>query len=260
MSLPEEVLKKFVDNAVIKAYKPAEMIVRVGEETVDHIVIVISGECFVETKVALDYYKLRDGRFLLDLPSATRPDLQRYRTHLASPVPHGTQASTTCSSRTMITPSPNMSSNVSSATYYTGSTSLSNRSSNTSGRSVARISEEGAVSRYRQYFSNDVKSVSSKLYHLCLRRIGPQEYFSVSDFIFKNRCNVGPVKKCECLLLPKILFTRFNMMPVLEEMSATELCRTLSIEEAFEGFLRRRHWELYKKRLVADILKKKSNR
>ena len=55
------------------------MIVRVqGEETIDNVAIVMSGECFVETQVSLDYYKLNDKRFLLDLPSASRPDLQRY--------------------------------------------------------------------------------------------------------------------------------------------------------------------------------------
>ena len=54
------------------------MIIKVGEETVDHIVIVISGECVVETPVSLDYYKLKDKRFFLDLPSSTRPDIQRY--------------------------------------------------------------------------------------------------------------------------------------------------------------------------------------
>ena len=56
-----------------------QMIIKVGEETVDHIVIVISGECVVETPVSLDYYRLQDKRFLLDLPSNTRPDIQRYR-------------------------------------------------------------------------------------------------------------------------------------------------------------------------------------
>ena len=57
----------------------SQMIIKVGEETVDHIVIVMSGECVVETPVCLDYYKLQDKRFLLDLPSSTRPDIQRYR-------------------------------------------------------------------------------------------------------------------------------------------------------------------------------------
>ena len=57
----------------------SQMIIKVGEETVDHIVIVMSGACVVETPVCLDYYKLQDKRFLLDLPSSTRPDIQRYR-------------------------------------------------------------------------------------------------------------------------------------------------------------------------------------
>ena len=53
------------------------MIIKVGEEKVDHVMIVMSGECFVETEVVLDYYKLTDGRFLLDLPSSARPDISK---------------------------------------------------------------------------------------------------------------------------------------------------------------------------------------
>ncbi|XP_063687372.1 uncharacterized protein LOC134820726 isoform X2 [Bolinopsis microptera] len=244
-ALPEDILKKFVDNAVIKDYKPAEMIIKVGEETVDHIVIVISGECVVETPVSLDYYKLKDKRFFLDLPSSTRPDIQRYissdKRIFAQTQGHS------CSSRIMSTPTKSSSS------------SCSRNSDGDRPYATAQLEEE-AVSRYRDYFRNDVKSVTSRQYHLILRRIGPKEYFSVSDFIAQNKCNVGAEKKVECLLLPKILFQRFNMLSVLEDMAAIELGSTLTVEEAFERFLRRRHWEMYKKKIVSDVLKKMSNR
>merc|ERR1719204_312541 len=247
-SLPEDILKKFVDNAVIKDYKPAEMIIKVGEETVDHIVIVIPGECVVETPVSLDYYRLQDKRFLLDLPSSTRPDIQRFLSRQLTPLQSSVPKERRIFSQTQ------------------GDTSSC--SSRTSGHSddeadrpyqTAQITDE-SVSRYREYFRNDVKSVSSRQYHLILRRIGPKEYFSVSDFITKNKCNVGAEKKVECLLLPKILFQRFNMLSVLEDMAAIELGSTLTVKDAFERFLRRRHWEMYKKKLVSDVLNKITDR
>merc|ERR1719204_1221542 len=167
-SLPEDILKKFVDNAVIKDYKPAEMIIKVGEETVDHIVIVISGECVVETPVSLDYYRLQDKRFLLDLPSSTRPDIQRFLPKERRIFSQTQGDTSSCSSRT------------------------SGHSDDEADRpyQTAQITDE-SVSRYREYFRNEVKSVSSRQYHLILRRIGPKEYFSVSDFITKNKCNVA---------------------------------------------------------------------
>ena len=43
-------------------------------------------------------------------------------------------------------------------------------------------------------------------------------------------------------------------------MAAIELGSTLTVKEAFERFLRRRHWEMYKKKLVSEVLNKMSDR
>jgi len=43
-------------------------------------------------------------------------------------------------------------------------------------------------------------------------------------------------------------------------MGAIELGSTLTVKDAFERFLRRRHWEMYKKKLVSDVLNKITDR
>ena len=55
------------------------MIIRSGDVKLDHVIIVMSGECHVETPVMLNYYKLNGGKFLLDLPTVKRPDISRIR-------------------------------------------------------------------------------------------------------------------------------------------------------------------------------------
>ena len=47
-------------------------------------------------------------------------------------------------------------------------------------------------------------------------------------------------------------------MNLLQEMSLTEQQSTLTTEAAFEAFRKRRHWELYKKQLINDLVKRKS--
>ena len=43
-------------------------------------------------------------------------------------------------------------------------------------------------------------------------------------------------------------------------MTEIEEVNTLTVEEAFDSFLKRRHWEIYKKNLVSDVMKAKATR
>jgi len=160
---------------------------------------------------------------------------------------------------------PELTSDLSSGSQISLSSDSSSRITNSTSTSTmsdhaAPVLSTQSLSPYGKYFQNDVEEVSQKKYHLCLRRIKVREYFSASDCISANGCNVGSIKKTECLLLPKILFQKHNISKMLEEMTEIEDVNTLTVEEAFDSFLKRRHWEIYKKNLVSDVMKAKATR